>query len=104
MLQEVHSRFPVYLFARTALAQLLVQAGELDKARATLDPILARPRLHFSEFTALCGAEIELALAKGQRQGAKSWLEMWERAVPNHPQLPLVRRRVRARGWLGLGR
>jgi hypothetical protein len=32
--------------------------------------------LHFSELAALCGAEVELALARKNRKVARSWFEM----------------------------
>jgi predicted Zn-dependent protease len=100
LLREVHERWPDYLFARTALAQVHARAGEVERARALLDPLLAQRRLHFSEFASLCLAEIDLARARGEREAARSWLQLWEQAVPDHPLLPEARRLVRGPGWL----
>jgi predicted Zn-dependent protease len=103
ILRDLHRRHPDYLFARTSLAKFHILAGELDEARALLDPLLTRRRMHFSEFASLCSAEIDLALARGEREAARSWLGLWEQATPDHPHLPLVRRQVRGRGWFGWG-
>jgi hypothetical protein len=46
---------------------------------------LARTRLHVSEFLALCGGQIELLLARGQKDAARSWFDMMEAADPDHP-------------------
>jgi tetratricopeptide (TPR) repeat protein len=85
--RQIHERHPDYLFARTTLARLAIQDGELDKAKALLEPILHRRRLHFSEFATLCDAEIDLLLTEGNEESARSWLEMWEQAYPDHPNL-----------------
>jgi tetratricopeptide (TPR) repeat protein len=106
LVREIHERFPDYLFGRTNLAHLCVREGELDRAQALLEPLLARRRLHFTEFAALAAAHIDVLLARGERDGARSWLEMWEGIDPDHPGLAHWRRQVsqpswwrRLRGW-----
>lgn len=85
--RRLHERHPDYLFARTTLARLAVRDGELDKAKALLEPLLARRRLHYAEFGTLCDAQIDLLLAQDNPEAALSWLEMWEQAYPDSPQL-----------------
>ncbi|MBI4494055.1 MAG: tetratricopeptide repeat protein [Chloroflexi bacterium] len=97
--RELHQRHPDYLFARASLARLAVQRGKLDEARALLDPLLTRRRFHTSEFRAFCGAQIELALAEGKRDGARSWLEMLAGVDPDDPVVPALRQRVELKGW-----
>jgi tetratricopeptide (TPR) repeat protein len=93
--REIHRRHPDYLFARVTLARLHAQDGQVEQARAMLDPLLARRRLHFAEFASLCMAEIDVALAGGQLEAARSWVELWESGEPDHPGIPHFRRRVR---------
>jgi hypothetical protein len=64
-----------------------------------LEPLLKIRRLHFTEFAALCAAEVQVALAEGNQEAARGWLGLWERGYPDHPQLPILRDRVRKRGW-----
>jgi tetratricopeptide (TPR) repeat protein len=99
LIRQIHERYPDYLFGRVNVAQLHIQDGELDKARELLTPLLTRRRLHFSEFAALCMAEISLFLAEGNREAARQWLQLWEGSDPDHPQLPEWRERVHERSW-----
>jgi hypothetical protein len=66
-------------------------------ARALLDPLLARRRMHFSEFASVAIAHIETGLADGKPHEAKSWLEMWERAMPDDPRVDIFRKAIRRR-------
>jgi tetratricopeptide (TPR) repeat protein len=92
----LHERHPDYLFGRTAMAGLAAARGEWNRARELLDPLLMRPRLHITEFTAVCTAEVNLYLAQGNREQVEHWLGMWRRAAPDHPLLPGFESRLRA--------
>jgi tetratricopeptide (TPR) repeat protein len=85
--REVHRLHPDYLFGVVAMARLHVQEGRLDEAEELLKPLLARRRMHVSELGALCGAQIELSVAQGREEAARSWLEMWKGADPDHPEV-----------------
>jgi tetratricopeptide (TPR) repeat protein len=87
-------RHPDYLFARCAMAQLCTQEGKLDEARDWLDPLLERPRFHYSEFSALCAAHVTLLMAEGLPDGARAWLSFWEQIDPHHPDIKRLRRKV----------
>ncbi|MEI4884195.1 hypothetical protein, partial [Klebsiella pneumoniae] len=77
------------------MARLYIREGRFDKSRELLDPLLTRKRMHASELNALCIAEIELGLAQGRPDTARSWVEMLQRGDPDNPNLPELRRRVR---------
>jgi tetratricopeptide (TPR) repeat protein len=91
---EIHSRFPDYLFGRTNLALILIDQGEIERADELIQPLLSRKRFHFAEFSALCIVHIKLLLAEGNREAAKSWLEMLEQVDPADPNLPALRAQV----------
>ncbi len=101
--RELHRRFPDYLFARTNLAIHYSGEGRIEEARALLQPLLSRRRLHFSEFSALCAAEIQVALADGNRDAARTWFDLWQRGVPDHPQQEILRREIEGRSWFPRG-
>jgi tetratricopeptide (TPR) repeat protein len=101
MIRQIHERFPDYLFGRTNLARLCVREGDLGRAKALLEPLLKQRRFHVTEFTALAVAEVDLHLAHGEVEGARSWVEMLERGDPDNPQLPLLRSLLQKRGWRG---
>jgi tetratricopeptide (TPR) repeat protein len=100
LLRQIHQRFPDYLFARAVLARLAARQGRPDEGKALLDPLLTRPRFHFSEFAAVCAAMIDVLLAKGEKDGARTWFDMWERTEPDNPQLDEFRGRVRTPRWV----
>jgi tetratricopeptide (TPR) repeat protein len=100
LIQEIHARFPDYLFGRTNLAVLYAHEGRPSEARALLEPLLSRRRLHFSEFAAIAGAQIETAMAEGKKAEAEGWLAMWEQAEPDHPALAHARQLVKRPGAL----
>jgi tetratricopeptide (TPR) repeat protein len=102
LVRDIHERFPDYLFGRTHMAQQYIRDGKLDQAKAMLEPLLTRHRLHFTEFAALAVAHIELLLAQGNRDGARSWLDLWEQADPDHPGISQMRRRMKPGLWQGL--
>jgi len=93
---RLHERHPDYLFGRTALAGLASQRGDLERARKLLDPLLKRKRLHISEFSALCMAEVNLYLAEGNRQQVEHWVRMWRQAAPDHPGIGYFEEQLRS--------
>lgn len=87
LVEDTYARFPDYLFARVALARILTQEKQLEVARELLKPILRLSKLHISEFRALARAEMDLALAEKQVEGARAWLEMWQQMEEDNPEL-----------------
>ncbi|MBX3280697.1 MAG: tetratricopeptide repeat protein [Acidobacteria bacterium] len=96
LLEDIHRRFPDYVFARTNLANSYARRGRIAEAEALIEPLLDRRRLHVSELGSLCGAQIELALARKNRRAARDWFQMWEQADPDNPQLERFRPRVQS--------
>jgi tetratricopeptide (TPR) repeat protein len=94
MLRALHAHFPDYLFGVCGVARLEIAAGNSEHARQLLEPLLQRQRLHLTEFSAFCTAQIELCLAEKNENAARSWLEMWERVDDENPQLYPYRLRL----------
>lgn len=92
--RQIHACHPDYLFARVGLAQQHIERGELEAARELLKPLLQRKRLHFSEFDGMCGAFVQLALAEGNRDVARSWFGIWESVDPDNSNLDVFRLQV----------
>jgi hypothetical protein len=67
----------------------------LDRARQLLAPLLTRQRLHVSEFSALCMAQVNVALAERNREQARHWLDIWRQVMPDHPALGVLEGRLR---------
>jgi predicted Zn-dependent protease len=99
LMAQVHERYPDYFFGRIAVAGKCILDGDLEQAKARLEPLLQQRRLHVTEFAALCNAEIELSLALGSRDAARAWLDMWERVQPDNPQLDYWRQQLRGPSW-----
>lgn len=104
LLKEISERYPDYFFARIALARKLLQdkgayvsQADIEEAEALLKPLLSRRDLHYSEFAALCSAQIELGLAQGNRALARSWLELWESVGEDDLRTGFYRLRLRER-------
>lgn len=94
LIKQIHEQHPDYMFARIIIAQQYMEQDELDQARQLLEPLMERDRMHYSEFDAFCAAFIQLHLAEGNRDAARTWFEMWEQINPDNPQLEMVRRRL----------
>jgi len=87
ILRQLLEEHPDYLFARTMLARLSIEQGEIEEAESLLDPLMSRRRFHFAEFSTYSATMIQLYLAKGQPERARSWLEMWASVAPDDPAL-----------------
>lgn len=85
MMAYVLEAYPNYLFGQVGLANTLILEGKLDQVQAVLNPLLARKKLHYSEFFALADAEMRFQLAQGRVDGAEQWLNMWKQIEPDHP-------------------
>jgi tetratricopeptide (TPR) repeat protein len=87
LLDRISERYPDYLFARVARAIRAARRGDVEGGRALLDPLMRKTHLHISEFRALANAQIELAMAAGNLDAARSWLNIWEQIDPDHPSI-----------------
>jgi tetratricopeptide (TPR) repeat protein len=97
LIREIHERYPDYFFGRANLARQYTQDGDYERARQLLDPLLRQNRIHTSEFVSLCAAEIELHLAQGNVDAARSWFNFWDSTHLPDPQIERYRSRLGAR-------
>jgi Flp pilus assembly protein TadD len=94
LVRQIHERFPDYVFARTGLARIHLSRGEIEQSEDLLEPLFSRQRLHFYEFGAFCDVQVQILVAKGELEGARSWLDMWATADPENPTIAGWRRRL----------
>ncbi len=94
LIAEIRQKFPDYFFGITNEAMTLARDGKPDEAEELVKPLLRNKRLHITEYAALCGAQIEIALARKNREAAQSWIQMWESADPDNPNLEIMRSRL----------
>lgn len=99
LFQQVHQHHPDYMFARIGLAHLLIKRGQLDEAEALLKPLLTRKHFHVGEMIAFLNAQIELYVAQGNTDAARSWLDMWINLAPEHPAISVWKRRLGKGSW-----
>ena len=94
LIRDIHARYPDYFFGRVNMARLYTHEGDYERARDLLDPLLLQNRFHTSEFVALCAAEIELHLAQGNMDVARSWFDFWDSTGLPDPQIEQHRSRL----------
>jgi tetratricopeptide (TPR) repeat protein len=87
LLSEILEKYPNYTFSRVSLARLKIAECKVEEAEALLKPLMTRKRFHFLEFGNFCNAQIELFIAKKQKDKANAWLKMWENLDPSNPEL-----------------
>jgi Flp pilus assembly protein TadD len=95
LLHKIYREHPDYFFGIVGMANLHTLQGDTEQAKALLQPLLSRKRLHFSEFATLCKAHIQLYLAEGRPESAQSWLDMWANIDPDNPDIRYWRRQIR---------
>jgi tetratricopeptide (TPR) repeat protein len=98
LMDELRQRFPDYLFGQIDAVRQFTREQRYAEGQAILDRLMTRQRWHFSEFAGFAGAQIELHLAEGNRDAARSWLEMWQQADPDHPSLQSFRDQIDGKG------
>jgi tetratricopeptide (TPR) repeat protein len=84
---EIPIRFPDYFFGQVIAIRRALQARQLEKARNMLDRLMQRTELHVTEFSGLCGCQIDFLIADGKPEGALSWFEIWKQGYPEDPNL-----------------
>lgn len=97
LVRELHARFPDYFFGIVNVANLAIRDGQFDRAHEMLRPLMELGKYHISQFKSLCTAQIQLLLAEGNLESARSWLQMWENANPDDRSLDHFRPRVKPR-------
>lgn len=104
LLRQLVERDADYIIGRCNLAQIATDRGDYNEAEKLLEPVTRQKKIHSFEFAAICQARIQLELARGQRDVAQLWLDMWASVEPDHPGLPYWRAQLKprsaARSWL----
>jgi len=83
LIHAVFEKHPDYFFARTNEIKLLIHAGKIDQALDLLPSLVKQQRYHVSEFGALASVQIELCLARKEKEAARSWYEMLQDIDPD---------------------
>jgi tetratricopeptide (TPR) repeat protein len=97
---EIPVHFPDYFFGQVIAVRKAIQADELEKAKAILDKMMQKQELHVTEFSALCGCQIDFMIADDKPEGAVSWFDMWKQGYPDDPVLKNYEDRMSIAGLL----
>lgn len=92
--REVAARFPNYFFGVVGAAMMDLRAGDLQPARDAVGRLMEAEQMHTSEFMALAGLGVELALAQEADDGGMHWVQMAEQIAPDHPNTAALRKRA----------
>lgn len=92
LLEVLHYQHPDYLFARTGLAKVAMQNGNLERAQDLLEPLYERRKFHVGEFDSFCSTQIDLLLLQHDRLSAQNWFDKWEDCNPQSPELNFYRK------------
>ena len=95
LIRDIVAGHPDYVFASASLARKYLIEGDLEAAETLLQPFFSRDRFHVMEFGSFVDAYIGLLVAKGQKDSARSWLDMWENVYPDDPQLDYWKPRLK---------
>lgn len=87
LINQIHERWPDYSFARIGLSFLATHAGDYEKAESLLAPVLAKRRLHVTEFISLAPTCIQLYLATNRLPTAWRWFGLWRDYDPRDMNL-----------------
>ena len=97
MLKDIHHRFPDYFFGIIGMASLATMNGDTQQAHALLNRLMQQKKMHTSEFSALCKAQIQISFAEDNHEVARTWLEMWEKVDPDNPDQLAYRKEMRSK-------
>ncbi|MGC1245843.1 MAG: tetratricopeptide repeat protein [Spirulinaceae cyanobacterium] len=88
LVKQIIEQHPNYAFARINLARRHIQEKDYDAAGKLLKSMLQWKSFHYQEFSLYCQTQIEFYLAQNEKSPAHSWLGMWQRVEPDHPNIP----------------
>lgn len=87
VLKEILTLEEENVIARCNLARLALRENDTEKALGWIVPAREVQKLHTSEFFALTGLEIDLALRAGRIDVARDLLKSLQQVTPDNPQL-----------------
>ncbi len=85
---------PNQLLNRCNFAAILAYRGEVEEAKRLIQPLWEVDQLHFSEFAALCIAQMEILLKERKREEALEWVALIEEIDPTYPGLSALRSEI----------
>jgi tetratricopeptide (TPR) repeat protein len=85
--RQIIDNYPTYVSARVNLAGYHLQAHETNEAGELLKPLLKLQRFHFEDFAFFSEAYLQWLVQEDQIQAAKTWLNLWQQAIPEHPAI-----------------
>ncbi len=88
LVEQIIEQHPDYAFARIDLARRHMKEKDYDAAGKLLKSMLQWKSFHYQEFSLYCQTQIEFFLAQNEKGSARSWLGMWQRVEPDHPNIP----------------
>jgi tetratricopeptide (TPR) repeat protein len=94
----LRAKYPDYFFGIISAANMAALAGNFEQTHELLNGLMQHKKMHTSEFAALCSAQIQIALKEKNREGARSWVDTWERVDPDNPNLEIFRLKVESPG------
>lgn len=95
LISELFDDYPEYLFARTNMAQIQMDEGNLDAARGLLNGISLEDTFRPTEYEAVYGAMIRLSEMERDPAEALRWLDALEQAVPDSEIAPTWREKLK---------
>ncbi|MEO2089573.1 MAG: tetratricopeptide repeat protein, partial [Gemmataceae bacterium] len=99
--REVAARFPHYSFGVVGAAMIDLKNGDLQPARDAVGRLMEAEKMHTSEFMALAGLGVELAIEQNEADRGMHWVEMAEQIAPDHPNTAALRKRAELGQLLG---
>lgn len=92
--EDLHRRYPDYLFAIIAMVTINLNRNEVEKAKAILNKrfelsIMCPDRkvFHISEFVAFYNMIVRYHIACGNVHGAQCTLDVFKSVAPDHPNI-----------------
>ncbi len=92
--REVAARFPNYFFGVVGAAMIDLRNGDLQPARDAVGRLMEAEKMHTSEFMALAGLGVELAIEQNEADRGMHWVKMAEDIAPDHPNTAKLRERA----------
>lgn len=82
---RIADEFPDYFFGQVIRVRKAIHVKDMEKAKATMERMASRSKLHITEFSALCDVHIQYFLQAEEFEAAMSWYQMWEQGYPDDP-------------------
>jgi tetratricopeptide (TPR) repeat protein len=85
--KRIVEEFPDYFFGQVINARKAIHTDDMDKAKAMMERMASRKKLHVTEFSALCDVHVQYFIKSEELNAAMSWYHMWQQGYPDDPNL-----------------